>query len=1536
MRSHVWSLGILVLILLVTTEGGRNRCGKRRRRCRPLVIADTIRSNCRPPFRCGDECHYECVRGCVRERGATVRTCKFGRYWAGGRGLKCSCRPCGAPPVITNANIGGSGCSAPFTAGTVCTYQCDHGYRKVGGAETKMCVDGRWRGTILDCDAVQCPARAAPANGAVSPTGAVSYPNGVTFTCNTGYVLNGAATATCQADGTWSNPAPTCTPVECPALTAPTNGAVSPTGAVSYPNSVTFTCNPGYVLTGAAAATCQPDGTWSNPAPTCTPVECPARAAPANGVVTPTGAVSYPNGATFTCNTGYELNGAAAATCQPDGTWSNPAPTCTPVECPARAAPANGAVSPTGAVSYPNSVTFTCNTGYVLTGAATATCQADGTWSNPAPTCTPVQCPARAAPANGAVSPTGAVSYPNGITFTCNTGYVLTGAAAATCQADGTWSNPAPTCTPVQCPARAAPANGAVSPTGAVSYPNGVTFTCNPGYVLTGAATATCQADGTWSNPAPTCEIPTTWATPLWTGTPLSASSCENLTVFNSDSGSFTSPNWPGPYPLSTNCTWQINVSPGNVVMIRFDDFNLEHGGRTCIWDSLRVHDGPDISSPVIATLCGSSVDPVMTSGSSAFVVFHSDESVTDTGFFATFTAYNDPLRTTQASTTVGTTEFTVVATTPTVSCDNPTVLNGDSGSFTSPDWPGNYPNNAYCTWQISVNMSDVVAIRFAEFSLEDPDAIGCYFDSLVVHDGPDATAPELATLCGSSARTVVTTGNSAFLVFTSDGSVTDSGFFATFSAEDIPPTPQARTTVGTTEVVATTPTVQCDNPTVLNGNFGSFTSPGYPGNYPNNAYCTWQISVNMSDVVAIRFTAFNLEYDYDCYYDSLVVHDGPDATAPELATLCGLSASDVFTTGNSAFLVFTSDGSVTGSGFFATFTAEDTPPTPQASSTVGTTKRVATTPTVQCGNPTVLNGNSGSFTSPGYPGNYPNNAYCTWQISVNMSDVVAIRFTAFNLEYEYFCAYDSLVVHDGPDATAPVLATLCGWSARTVTTTGNSAFLVFTSDYSMTYSGFFATFTAEDPPSTCSPELFTCSNGDCVDLNRTCDGTRDCSDGSDEHDCGTTQASTTVGTTEVVATTPTVQCDNPTVLNGNSGSFTSPGHPGNYPNNAYCTWQISVNTNDVVAIRFTEFSLEYNRNCYYDSLVVHDGPDATAPELATLCGSSARTVTTTGNSAFLVFTSDGSVTRTGFVANFTSEDPPRTCTPEEFTCWNGDCVNTTLTCDGTRHCSDGSDEIICSNVGSKCGVPAIQPIFPVARIVGGTAALPGSWPWQVYLLRFGSFRCGGNLIHPLWVLTAAHCVDTSPSPSNYIVILGKYRKYSTDSTEQRLQVSKVIVHSGYSRNPTNKDLALLKLAQPATLNQYVWPVCLASGPGADPPTGTHCVSTGWGSTKGTGNDFVLKQASFPLVSNERCDDSSVYAGRITAFMICAGYYDAGGHGTCSGDSGGPLVCSTGGKWTLHGVTSWGATDCASPGHPGVYARVSSMRGWIDQTMEDN
>ncbi|XP_019619704.1 PREDICTED: dorsal-ventral patterning tolloid-like protein 1, partial [Branchiostoma belcheri] len=213
----------------------------------------------------------------------------------------------------------------------------------------------------------------------------------------------------------------------------------------------------------------------------------------------------------------------------------------------------------------------------------------------------------------------------------------------------------------------------------------------------------------------------------------------------------------------------------------------------------------------------------------------------------------------------------------------------GNSGRFTSPGYPGNYPNNAYCTWQISVSTGYIVAIRFSAFSLED--GINCGYDSLAIYDGSSTTAPRLARLCGSSARTISTTGRNAFVVFRTDGSVTESGFSANFTAE----------TGGT--IVRF---LEC-----------------YPGNYPNNAYCTWQISVSTGYVVAIRFSVLSLEDETNCGYDSLAIYDGSSTTAPRLARLCGSSARTISTTGRNAFVVFRTDGSVTESGFSANFTAE-------------------------------------------------------------------------------------------------------------------------------------------------------------------------------------------------------------------------------------------------------------------------------------------------------------------------------------------------------------------------------------------------------------------------------------------------------------------------------------------------------------------------------------------------------------------------------------------------------------------------------------
>ncbi|XP_035669071.1 P-selectin-like [Branchiostoma floridae] len=244
---------------------------------------------------------------------------------------------------------------------------------------------------------LQCPALPNPINGALSPTGVATNQTVVTFSCNTGYVLIGAATTTCQADERWSNPVPTCTPRECPPLTAPANGMRTPTTRSNfYTNTITFTCNSGYVLSGVSPLTCRADGTWSNTIPTCGRRQCPVLTATANGVRTPaTGSNFYTDMITFTCDTGYQLNGVSTLTCQADGTWSGNAPTCTSsgtgsgIQCQALTAPTNGALNPSaGPYVSQQEVTFTCNTGYQLSGSSTSRCRADGTWSSAVPTCT--------------------------------------------------------------------------------------------------------------------------------------------------------------------------------------------------------------------------------------------------------------------------------------------------------------------------------------------------------------------------------------------------------------------------------------------------------------------------------------------------------------------------------------------------------------------------------------------------------------------------------------------------------------------------------------------------------------------------------------------------------------------------------------------------------------------------------------------------------------------------------------------------------------------------------------------------------------------------------------------------------------------------------------------------------------------------------------------------------------------------------------------------------------------------------------------
>ncbi len=237
----------------------------------------------------------------------------------------------------------------------------------------------------------------------------------------------------------------------------------------------------------------------------------------------------------------------------------------------------------------------------------------------------------------------------------------------------------------------------------------------------------------------------------------------------------------------------------------------------------------------------------------------------------------------------------------------------------------------------------------------------------------------------------------------------------------------------------------------------------------------------------------------------------------------------------------------------------------------------------------------------------------------------------------------------------------------------------------------------------------------------------------------------------------------------------------------------------------------------------------------------------------------------------------------------------------------------------------------PEPRIVGGSTADPGEWPWQA-LVYAGGYMCGGSLIAPNWVVTAGHCVygdnDQVYAPNQFQVVLGEHQRNISEGTEQSITVEQVIPHPSYDPNKWDFDIALLKLTSAATLNSRVALVSLLHSPANDGlvDPGDMAWVTGWGRTTADGSTSnVLMEVDVPFVTNASCDQSY---GNITANMICAGYA-AGGKDSCAGDSGGPLVVSDGASWRLAGVVSFG-NSCALPNFPGVYARVSRFVTWIE------
>ncbi|KAJ8727244.1 hypothetical protein PYW08_015641 [Mythimna loreyi] len=692
--------------------------------------------------------------------------------------------------------------------------------------------------------------------------------------------------------------------------------------------------------------------------------------------------------------------------------------------------------------------------------------------------------------------------------------------------------------------------------------------------------------------------------------------------------GHISSPGSPGPYPPNRDCYWHLTTSLGKRINLHFFALDIETHSN-CSFDFLAIYDGEHVTDPLINRYCNTTQPaPVQSAGSDMLIHFHSDAYGSGHGFQIAYA----PVEGIPGCGGYYTTE---------------------KGELVSPTYDGHYLSNLLCEYKIKTGLDTKIKIEFKSFKLEQ--SFRCQYDYLKIYDGPSPDSRLVGKFCGTTfPKTYTSSSNELYFIFKTDRSMPADGFRITYEAI-------------------------CEK--TFEGDSGVIKSPGYPFSYPENKVCVYIIKTVPGKAIQLTFQDFDIEDNryFDCRYDSVEVRDGHDQNSTLLGRFCGGAAHTPpvqTSTLNYMYIKFTSDLSISGTGFYANYTTIDTECGGIHRDTTG-----------------LINHPSGDDTT------YQNYQTCKWLLIAPEGMHIKITWNRFDLEDMPSCGSDYLeLLEIDENNENNVLGKFCGNHAPPALTTSTNRLMInFESDGSIRSSGFSMSYTFLDEKTHCGGSYirthgFIYSPG----WPRSYEPNRDCTwiitvpvgqqimlnisqfnlerpirdkcnlgdfleirNGGNENSpligqyCGVFQSKRIVSLSNALhlhfhsdfyltGTGFKIEWDGTITgcggtLTSPSGSVTSPNYPNDYNENAECFYKIVTSEGSRIRISFTELDLERTPNCRDDYVEIFDGRDTSATVLGKHCYMSPdlATIETTTNYAYVKFRSDVYQGGKGFLFNY-------------------------------------------------------------------------------------------------------------------------------------------------------------------------------------------------------------------------------------------------------------------------------------------------------------